>query len=59
MYEEWMDAVPLIVSGCHEHNIAQWNRAKEYWERNGDMQRAKEIEALIDAEWKKLNCEGG
>ena len=54
MYQEWMDAVPLIVDGCYEHNISQWNRAKEYWQRNGDTQRADEIKKIIKKEKIKM-----
>lgn len=54
MYEEWMDAMPLIISGYPEHNIAQWQRAVNYYERNGDIEEANRIRNLIEKEKLKL-----
>ena len=54
MYGEWMDAMPLIISGCPKHNIAQWKRALNYYERNGDIEEANRIKSLIKKEKLKL-----
>lgn len=53
MYGEWMDAMPLIISGYPEHNIAQWKRALNYYERNGDIEEANRIKNLIEKEKNK------
>lgn len=57
MYEEWMDAIPLIISGYPEHNIAQWQRAVNYWERNGNTEEVNRIRNLIEKEKLKLQKE--
>ena len=43
MYQEWMDAIPLLVSGCHSHNAAQLARAERYYREHGDNKMADEI----------------
>lgn len=43
MYQEWMDGIPLLVSGCHAHNAAQLARAERYYRENGDDKMADEI----------------
>lgn len=35
MYQDWMDAVPLLVEGCYYNNINQAQAAVEYYEREG------------------------
>lgn len=57
MYQEWMDAVPLLVEGCYEYNISQLRKAENYWEREGDIERAESIRNEINMELEKLQME--
>ena len=43
MYQEWMDAIPLLVPGCPRHNAAQLARAEEYYKNHNDYEEAKRI----------------
>ena len=43
MYQEWMDAIPLLVPGCHRHNAAQLARAEEYYRNHNDIEEADKI----------------
>lgn len=54
MYQEWMDAVPLLVEGCHKHNISQLRKAEDYWKREGNIERAESIRNEINMELAKL-----
>ena len=35
MYFEGLEAIPLILSGCHEHNISEYKKALSWAQRNG------------------------
>lgn len=50
MYQEWMDAVPLITSGCHYNNACQYSRAASYWEEKGDYEKAQKLRRLATQE---------
>lgn len=50
MYQEWMDAMPLIIGGCHYNNACQYSRAASYWERKGDYEEAQELRRLATQE---------
>lgn len=50
MYQEWMDAMPLIISGYHYNNACQYSRAASYWEREGDYEKAQELRRLATQE---------
>ena len=54
MYQEWMDAIPLLVEGCHKHNIQQLRKAEEYWKREENIERAESIRNEINIELSKL-----
>lgn len=43
MYQEWMDGIPLLVPGCHQHNMAQLTRAEEYYRNNNDEEMANKM----------------
>lgn len=53
MYQEWMDAVPLIFEGYYEYNANQYNIAANYWEEHGDLERAKELRNMAIQEINK------
>ena len=55
MYGEWMDAIPLLVSGCPENNITQLRRAQEYYRRHGDNESVNELEQRIVEELRKIS----
>lgn len=44
MYQDWMDGVPLLVSGCNEHNRGELAKARDYYRRKGDEEMAKFFE---------------
>lgn len=44
MYQEWMDGVPLLVSGCHEHNAEQLRTAANYYKKQGNDEMAEHCE---------------
>lgn len=48
MYQEWMDGVPLLVSGCRENNLLELTIARDYYERNGDKELAEQMQQTIE-----------
>ena len=57
MYEEWFDSMPILISGCYEHNAEQLQRAANYWERNGDLEHAEKCQELAIQERNKAIAE--
>ena len=53
MYFEWMDGIPIIVSGCHEHNAEQYARAAKYYEEKGHAESAEHYTQLWKQEKQK------
>lgn len=57
MYQEWMDGVPLIYKGAHEHNISELKKAISYYERQGSYSTVKAYEKDLDKEYEELKEE--
>lgn len=57
MYQEWFDAVPILVNGCYEHNASQLQRAASYWESKGDIKEAEKCRNLAVEELNKAAIE--
>lgn len=57
MYFEGLEAIPFIVSGCHEHNISEYKKALNYAQRNGYKSDIKNLKRKIAEEKAKLNEE--
>lgn len=57
MYQEWMDAVPILVSGYYEHNIKQLQKAKNYYTKHNNLDMANFYQSSIDKEQNKLKEE--
>lgn len=50
MYSEWMDAVPILINRCFEHNRGQLQRARDFWEREGNQEMVESYDAAIRRE---------
>lgn len=50
MYQEWMDGVPLLVSGCHKHNVEQLRTAANYHKKQGNIEMAEHCENALSLE---------
>ena len=46
MYFEGLEAIPLILSGCHEHNISEYKKALNYAQRNGYKSDIENLQVL-------------
>lgn len=57
MYQEWMDGIPILVSGCHEHNIEQFKKARDYYMNNKNYEMAEYYNKSINNETKLLREE--
>lgn len=61
MYSEWMDAIPILVNRCFEHNRGQLQRARDFWEREGNQEMVESYDAAIrreneaEAHWNSLS----
>ena len=53
MYFEGLEAIPLILSGCHEHNISEYSWAQ----RKGYKSDIENLKKEIAEEQAKLNEE--
>ena len=53
MYDEWMDGVPIVVSGCHEYNAEQYAKAERYYENKGKVESAEYYHQLWQQEKQK------
>lgn len=54
MYEEWMDGIPLTVEGCYEHNITEYTRAANYYEKQNNKEKAEMYKNYANQERAKL-----
>lgn len=57
MYFEGLEAIPLIFSGYHEHNISEYKKALSYAQRNGYKNDIENLKKAIAEEQAKLNEE--
>lgn len=57
MYFEELEVIPLIFSGCHEHNISEYKKALNYAQRNDYKSDIENLEKAIAEEQAKLNEE--
>lgn len=57
MYQEWMDGIPILVSGCYEHNIEQFKKARGYYMNKKDYKMVEYYNKSIDNETKLLQKE--
>lgn len=57
MYFEGLEAVPLIFSGCYEHNISEYKKALSWAQRNGYKSDIENLKREIAEEQAKLNEE--
>lgn len=51
MYDEFIcNAIPLLISGdkFKHHNIAELKKARNYWEQQGDLEKVKDYDELIE-----------
>lgn len=51
MYDEFIcNAIPLLISGdkFKYHNIAELKKARNYWEQQGDLEKVKDYDELIE-----------
>ena len=61
MYSEWMDAVPILINRCFEHNRGQLQRARDFWEREGNQEMVESYDTAIrreneaEAHWDSLS----
>lgn len=53
MYQDWMDGVPLLFNGCYENNIAQAQKAVDYYEINEKKEQADSWRNYIQDEIQK------
>lgn len=53
MYFEGMEGIPIIVSGCYEHNAEQYKRAENYYENKGMTESAEHYHRLWQQEKQK------
>lgn len=55
MYEEWMDAVPIICGdGFEEHDIEQLQRAKDFYIKHNMLAHAKDMDYKISQKRKNI-----
>ena len=57
MYFEGLEAIPLIFSGCHEHNISEYKKALSWAQRNDYKSDIENLKREIAEEQAKLNEE--
>ncbi len=57
MWDEWMDAIPLCVEGCYEHNISEYKRAANYYSNHNMPNDAHYYEEKIIDERNKMEEE--
>lgn len=60
MYFEGLEAIPLIFSGCHEHNISEYKKALSWAQRNGYKSDIENLKREIEEEQTEMsnkNCE--
>ena len=55
MYFEGLEAIPLIFSGCHEHNISEYKKALSWAQRNGYKSDIKNLKREIAEELNEEN----
>lgn len=55
MYFEELEAIPLIFSGCYEHNISEYKKALSYAQKNGYKSDIENLKKAIAEEQAKLN----
>lgn len=51
MYDEFIcNAIPLLISGDEfkHYNIAELKKARNYWEQQGDLEKVKDYDELIE-----------
>lgn len=57
MYFEGLETIPLIISGCYEHNISEYKKALSWAQRNGYKSDIKNLKKAIAEEQVRLNEE--
>lgn len=57
MYQEWLDGMPILISGCYEHNIEQLKKARDYYMNNENYEMVEYYNKSIDNETKLLQEE--
>ena len=57
MYFEGLEAIPLILAGCHEHNISEYKKALSWAQINGYKSDIENLKREIAEEQAKLNEE--
>ena len=56
MYQEWVDAVPILCKGAYYNNINELKRAINYYEKQGDYSTVEAYKEML-AEQKELQAE--
>ena len=56
MYFEGLEAIPLIFSGCHEHNISEYKKALSWAQRNGYKSDIENLKREIAEEQGYIIC---
>lgn len=57
MYQEWLDGMPILISGCYEYNIEQLKKARNYYMNKKDYEMVEYYNKSIDNETKLLQEE--
>lgn len=57
MYFEELEAIPIIVTDCYEHNISEYKKALSYAQRNDYKNDIENLKKAIAEEQRKLNEE--
>ena len=57
MYDECIDAVPLIISSCYAHNKEQFTKAANYYKRENNKQFANQMKQCANEESRKEYAE--
>lgn len=57
MYQEWLDGMPILISGCYEYNIEQLKKARNYYMNKKDYEMVEYYNKSINNETKLLQEE--